>query len=62
MWKHQAAQERDELVAKIGALGAYIASESFWALSLEDQALLQQQRNAMETYLNILKRRIARVI
>ena len=50
--------ERDELTDRMVKLHAFTASEAYRSISAEDQALLQEQHDAMGEYLAVLNKRI----
>ena len=50
--------ERDELADRMAKLHAFTASEAYRSIAPEDQALLQEQHDAMGEYLAVLNKRI----
>jgi hypothetical protein len=54
------AEEKRELMGKVGRLGAFIGTPKFRALDPEDSFLLVIQLRAMEHYAMILDRRLKR--
>ena len=58
-FQERVIEEKDELADKIQKLAAFIAGHVFPMLSDDEQARLFEQYDVMQTYLNILKVRIA---
>ena len=57
-WRQQLIDERDALAAKIDALKKYMSGGAFWSLPAAERALIQEQRDAMGTYVSILTQRL----
>lgn len=53
--------ERDELKGRADKLRAFIESDTYLELAVEDQLLLHEQHDAMTEYLAVLDKRIARL-
>lgn len=51
--------EKDELSAKLAKISKFMKRRAFQKMRVERKSMLNQQKNAMEEYLDILTRRIA---
>lgn len=52
--------ERDELKERADKLRAFVESDTYLELAVEDQLLLHEQHDAMTEYLAVLDKRAAR--
>ena len=59
-YQKRVAEERQALCDKLNKLESFIAGDAFAKLPAEDRDLLQEQRDCMRTYRDVLVRRIAR--
>ena len=57
-WKERLVEEQEQLKEKFIKLVQFINSDKFFALSNNNKQLLQNQKIAMEMYLNTLNLRI----
>lgn len=59
-YQHRVVEEQKELETKLIALCAFIGTDAFLKLDAEDQDLMHQQHDAMDTYNTVLVKRIHR--
>jgi hypothetical protein len=57
-YQKRVVEERNALDLKLNGLCAFVQTETFQSLSNADKVLLNQQKDAMRDYLNILETRI----
>lgn len=58
-WQQRVVDESEELEEKLGKLGEFLESDSFYDLDNKNQELLVKQRDFMYSYHAVLRERIA---
>jgi hypothetical protein len=61
-WQQRVIEEKGQLDEKFDKLQAFFGSLAFAQLADEDRSLLHSQRNWMEGYSDVLRRRIERFL